>query len=441
VPLDADLALRLVNPLVREADELADVFAERRVEATLEWRNGEVVESRSVTTEGLAARWRRAGSERLASVSRVDEEGLREAVRELRTALGRDAPPLRAAAAPPSGAEVPPEFERWRKRFDSLFERHAPRHRFRTTVVEVTRHVVPARGTPAMHARRLVSLEGELTAASRRRDEIRRFSFHGPDSDALADELRAALVEAAESREPPLPCPDGSVDLVLAGGCAALLFHEVLSHPLEAGAVSPLSGLSEARVAVAELDVRDDATRLDLFGGYESDDEGVKPRPVKLLDAGRLAGRLTTRGSVRGSRDVSNGHGRRAEAGDPPLPRGSNLVVASGSATREDLMRRLGNGLWIDRLDGGSIELASGSFRLHFPRARRVRRGRFSDEFGPGILSGEVLPALKGIEAGLGREVRPYRALGWCARSGQVVPVQGESPDVLFRALEVRAAG
>jgi len=166
----------------------------------------------------------------------------------------------------------------------------------------------------------------------------------------------------------------------------------------------------------------------------------VRPRPVKLVDAGRLAGRLTSRASADGSgRETSNGHGRRAEPGDPPLPRGSNLVVSEGSATREEMSRRLGNGLWIEEFDGGSLDLASGSFRLLFPRARRVRRGRLAEELGAGTLAGEILPALRDVEPGLGREAHSYRGMGWCSRWGQVVAVQGASPDVLLRRLSVRA--
>jgi TldD protein len=121
------------------------------------------------------------------------------------------------------------------------------------------------------------------------------------------------------------------------------------------------------------------------------------------------------------------------------LPRGSNLVVSPGHATDEEMARRLGSGLWIEELAGGSVELSSGLFRLAFPRARRVRRGRLADEIGPGTLSGEILAALKGVESGLGRDVRPYRPLGWCARRGQVVPVGGAAPTVLVRRLAARA--
>jgi TldD protein len=301
----------------------------------------------------------------------------------------------------------------------------------------VERQVIPARGAAVSTTRRLLSTQGTLTAVSRRGDEVRSFSFHAPDAETTADELRAALARAAQAREAPAPLQEGETDVVLAGGCAAVFFHEILSHPLEAGQESPLSGLEQARLAVPELEVRDDPTRLDLFGGYEQDDEGVSPRPVKLLDAGRLGNRLTDRAHA--PRGSSNGHARRASPADGPLPRSSNVLVAPGHALADEMARRLSSGLWIDELEGGSVELASGRFRLHFPRARRVRRGRLADECGPGILAGEILPALKSIEAGLGREVRVYRALGFCARGGQVVPTQGAAPDVLVRRLSVRS--
>jgi hypothetical protein len=68
-----------------------------------------------------------------------------------------------------------------------------------------------------------------------------------------------------------------------------------------------------------------------------------------------------------------------------------------------------------------------------------VRRGRLADECGGGFLSGEILAVLSSIDPALGREQHPYRGLGWCARGGNVVPVQGSAPDVLVRRLRVRA--
>src|ERR1700693_219773 len=437
--LDPSTVAHWLQPLAKRPEKSAELVAGRRGEATIEWHDGEVREPRAMVAEGVSARWRGRGGERLAFLSRGDEEGAREAVRALQKDTGLSPLPVkpsRARPAPPTPADVASlDVERWTRRLTALFARHAPRHHFRCTLRDFARQVIPARGAASTFARRLLPREGSFTAASRRGDENREFSFHAPVGEATFEELRVALNHAGEPRETATPCGEGETDAVLGAGCAAMLFHEILSHPLEAGAESPLNGLEQARLAVAELDVRDDATRLDLFGGYERDDEGTEPRPVKLLDAGRLSGRLTDRAHGPGP---SNGHARRAGPEDAPLPRGSNILVAPGHSASEEMTRRLASGLWIDQIDGGSVELASGRFRLRFPRARRVRRSRMADECGPGVLSGEILTVLGSIDPGIGRDVRAYRTLGWCAHGGHVVPVGGAAPDVLVRRFSVR---
>ncbi|HKD11892.1 MAG TPA: metallopeptidase TldD-related protein [Thermoanaerobaculia bacterium] len=434
---DVERVAGWIDSLVKRPEDIADLFVETRRSVVTELSDGEVVAVRAQDEEGLSARLASAGRESLAFVSSASESGAREAVRSLQRALGRPPLPVKPDRGDENEEPGDLEVERWNKRLPALLARIAPRHRLRWSLTETARRVIPARAPAAASLRRLFSIEGTLIAASRRGDEVRAFNFHAPDAESTGEEVRAALHRAQQPRDAPAPCGDGETAVVLAGGCAALFFHEILSHPLEAGQESPLSGLEQARVSVPELDVRDDPLRLDLFGGYERDDEGTRPRGVKLLDGGRVAGRLTDR--AHGARPPSNGHARRAGPGDLPLPRGANVVVASGHATTDEMARRLSSGLWIEELDGGSIELASGRFRLKFPRARRVRRGRLADECGPGLLAGDILSALKAIDGGLGRDVHVYRALGFCARSGQIVPVQGAAPDVLVRRLAVRS--
>jgi predicted Zn-dependent protease len=434
--LDAASIARWLEPLARTPEDTVDVFAESRRETVLEIQDGALAAVSVRRERGVAARWSGEGRQTLVASSGGGDAEAREAVRHLRAALGRSPLPVRSGGTESDPEEESPAAPRWARRLPGLIARAAPRHRLQATISESRREIVPARGSAASFTRRLFSLEGTIVAASRAGDEPRPFAFHAPEADHLTDELKRALTAAVEPRERPVPCGDGEVDVVLAEGCAVVFLHEVLSHPLEAGAVSPLSALADARVAVAELDVRDDPTRLDLFGGYERDDEGTTPRAVRLLDGGRVAGRLTDRAHA-GPR--SSGHGRRGGAFDAPAPRGSNILVAPGHATTEEITRRLDNGLWIEQLTAASVELSSGQFRLRFPRARRVRRGRLADECGGGLLAGEILPALAAIEAGLGREVRPCRGLGWCARDGIVVPVGGAAPDVLLRRLRVRS--
>ncbi len=436
---DDDSILRWLEPLAGRDGDLAEVFGETLTETCMEWRDGEVREARVRREQGTSARWRRGPAEQFASVAGADDAAVREAVRALRASAGREPLPIRSArGAPADPAEMGfPAAERAARRLSAILARHAPRHAFTLRLRETERRIVATGRPPATATRRLLSLEGRFTAASRAGDEQRPFAFHAPMSDEALDELKTALAEAAAPRDRAVPVPAGEADAILAGGCSAVLFHEILAHPLEADAgVSPLRALPEARVAVSDLEVIDDARRLDLFGGYERDDEGTAPRPVKLVASGLVGSRLTDRAHAPAS--GSTGHGRRSGPAEPPLPRGANVVVSGGATDIEEMLRRLGNGIWIDEFLGGSVEIASGSYRLRFPRARRVRRGRFADELGPGLLSGELLPTLEAIEPAIGREVRAYRGLGWCARSGQVVPVGGAAPDLLIRRLGVR---
>ncbi len=430
---------RWLEPLASRKGEIAEVFGERLRELSLRWRDGEVREARARREEGASARRRHGEREDLVFVAGADEPALRQAVRALRSAAGRDPLPLRPSGRAGAAEEAAlPGTERWVRRLAAIFARHAPRHDFAFVIRETERRVVSPGRPPSTSVRRRLWLEGRFIAASRAGDEERLFSFHAPASDAADEDLGRLLAAAAAPRDAASPVPRGDTDVVLANGCAAVLFHEILGHPLEAGAIhSPLSALPEARVAVPDLDVLDDARRLDLFGGYDRDDEGTAPRPVRLVHAGRVGSRLTDR--AHGGASGSTGHGRRAGPPDPPLPRSSNIVVAAGAATPAELLRRLNNGIWIEEFGGGSVEVASGTFRLGFPRARRVRRGRFADELGPGILAGELLQALRGIEPALGRDVRICHSLGWCARDGQIVPAGGEAPEVLIRGLAARA--
>ena len=49
---------------MRPTKSCAEVFAERRREITVEWRDGDIREARESLTEGLSARWKGASGQR-----------------------------------------------------------------------------------------------------------------------------------------------------------------------------------------------------------------------------------------------------------------------------------------------------------------------------------------------------------------------------------------
>jgi predicted Zn-dependent protease len=105
--LDAATVARWLEPLAKRPEEIAEVFAERRREITVEWRDGEIREARASLTEGLSARWKGASGQRLAFVSRCDEEGARLAVRAVQKEAGLSPLPVKPSRAREESAARP----------------------------------------------------------------------------------------------------------------------------------------------------------------------------------------------------------------------------------------------------------------------------------------------------------------------------------------------
>ena len=77
----------------------------------------------------------------------------------------------------------------------------------------------------------------------------------------------------------------------------------------------------------------------DLNGWYEYDDEGVKARPVRVVENGTLKTFLMSRSPIKGF-SQSNGHGRK-QAGLEPVSRQSNLIVESSKQVPNAQLRRM----------------------------------------------------------------------------------------------------
>ncbi len=159
---------------------------------------------------------------------------------------------------------------------------------------------------------------------------------------ALAEKLDQLV--AAPPAEP-IICP-----AILSGRASAVFFHEIFGHRVEGHRQKDVSEgqtftkMLNQKVLPDFISVDFDATRkdyagVDLIGHYEYDDEGVKSRPVKLVDAGTLKTFLLSRSPV-GQFQHSNGHGRR-QPGFEVVSRQSNLIVESSKKVSSQQLRAL----------------------------------------------------------------------------------------------------
>ncbi len=151
-----------------------------------------------------------------------------------------------------------------------------------------------------------------------------------------------ALVNAPPAE--PIVCP-----AILSGRASAVFFHEIFGHRVEGHRQKDISEgqtftkMLGHKVLPDFISVDFDPTMrqykgTDLIGYYDYDDEGVKARPVKVVEDGVLKTFLLSRSPV-GEFHQSNGHGRR-QAGFEVVSRQSNLIVESSKQVSDHDLRQ-----------------------------------------------------------------------------------------------------
>jgi TldD protein len=159
---------------------------------------------------------------------------------------------------------------------------------------------------------------------------------------------------------------------ILSGRAAGVFFHEIFGHRVEGHRQKDESEGQTFTKSVGKpvlpefLSVVFDPTRKDfngiaLNGTYLYDDEGVKARPVSVVENGILKTFLMSRSPISGF-PQSNGHGRRAP-GAEVVSRQSNLFVESSKKVNDKELRNLliaevkrqnkPYGLFFDQVTGG----------------------------------------------------------------------------------------
>ena len=249
-------------------------------------------------------------------------------------------------------------------------------------------------------------------------------------------------VARGRARAQAAPCPSGALTIVLAPGSdAGVLFHELCGHPLEGDVVlrqaSYLATRRGERVAPEFVTVSDDPTAGTGGVAYSLDDEGTPARSADLLHGGRVAEPLMHRTSAAALGLEANGHGRRLDFRHLALPRMSHTVVRPHQGSLGSLCAGVADGLLVTYLTPRFIHLMSGDFCFHIPEARRIQDGVVGAHVKPGLLRGNALAALAGIQA-VGADVATFHGLKGCGKLDQGgLPVSFALPSVRLGPLHV----
>lgn len=231
----------------------------------------------------------------------------------------------------------------------------------------------------------------------------------------------------------------GVYDIVVDPDLGGTFFHEAVGHALEADHIREKNtclSLNED-VGNSNLTLYDDATLKDYWGSYTYDDEGIKSKPTLLIDKGKIVNFMNDISSffdVNGLKKSSNG--RRASPHELPIPRMSNTVVKRGDFSKEELIEKVKNGLFVSGFRGGAVEPITGVFSFKAGEAFLIEKGKITHSFRDVTLSGDLKKLLKNIN-GFGKTIENNFAGGFCGKKGQSVLVSEKVPHISVRGVNV----
>jgi TldD protein len=460
---EADLTA-VLRTAKRHGGHWAEVFVERRVTETIRLAGGGVAEVRSDLDAGAGIRVVTAGRAGYAHTNVLTRRALLDAAEAATSASGAGMPVTSAASAdlteravsrvqhairPPAEVTAPEKVAVMRRADAAARSISGSVRDVTATHVDVTQAVLIANtdGFIVRDDRVRTRLTCQVTV---RRDGSMATGFDGPglgggwelydgnEADDIGRRAAERALRALAGAEP----PGGRLPVVLGPSGGGLLLHEACGHGLEADGLVRASSVYArtvgAAVASPLVTAVDDPSLQSGFGSYAVDDEGTDSARTVLLDAGVQTGALDDRANRGTAADGFSANGRRESYAHPPLPRMSNTFILSGSSTSTDLLHSVRRGIYVVRLRGGDVNVATGEFAFTASESFLVEDGELVRPLLSLTLLGSAPTALASVE-GVADDLSLTQAL--CGKEGQWVPVSYGSPTLLIGGLTVTGGG
>jgi len=236
----------------------------------------------------------------------------------------------------------------------------------------------------------------------------------------------------------------GPIDLVLAPGDGAILFHEIAGHSLEADHIaqhrSPFwQAKAGDRVASETLTLSSGDPKDTFFGTITCDDEGEKHKAVDLVQQGRLSalmGDSFHRSEIDG---CHKGFARCSDYTQVPQPRMFGLFVRPGDMDPDEIISRIRRGVYAREFGPGNALLERDRFQFRIHSADLIEDGRITAPIGAVDVQGSIRDTLLNIR-NVGSDFRFDRGVSYCVKNRQAVHVRVGQPTVHIGQAEIRPA-
>ena len=224
----------------------------------------------------------------------------------------------------------------------------------------------------------------------------------------------------------------GEYTVVLDPILAGVFVHEAFGHLSEADFVYENDRMRQIMTlgtdfGSAELNVVDSAAVPDLRGSYKYDDEGVAATKTYLIREGKLVGRLHSKETAAKMNEEPTGNARAINYRHPPIVRMTNTYIESQSASFQDIISDIKEGVYAKNWYGGTTSMEM--FTFSAGEAYMIRNGQIAELLRPVVLTGNVFNTLKSIDA-IGDDLGMNQG-GGCGKGGQSpLPVTNGSPHI-----------
>jgi TldD protein len=266
----------------------------------------------------------------------------------------------------------------------------------------------------------------------------RDFSFY---TEEVINEVASKSVNNALKLFDAIQPPAGEMPVVLGPGITGILLHEAIGHGMEADfnrkKISTYSTMLGKKVAEPFVTIIDDGTNMNLAGSLNVDDEGTPGQKTILVENGILRSYMHDKISAKYYGVNPTGNGRRQDFQNYPVPRMRNTYMLGGDFTAEDVIREAGNGIYVENVANGEVEIGAGDFAFYVSQGRMIENGKLTAPIkdvnimgnGPKMLA-NIIMAANDMEMSRG-------GAGQCGKNGQGVPVSFGMPTCLVKSLTV----
>ena len=227
----------------------------------------------------------------------------------------------------------------------------------------------------------------------------------------------------------------GEYTVVLDPVLAGVFVHEAFGHLSESDFVYENDRLRQIMVlgkkfGSTELNIVDTAAIPGLRGSYKYDDEGVPATKTYLVREGELVGRLHSRETAAKMGEKPTGNARAINYRFPPIVRMTNTYIEPGSASFDEIIADIKEGVYAKNWFGGTTSMEM--FTFSAGEAYMIRHGKLAEPLRPVVLTGNVFTTLDNIDA-IGNDLEMNQG-GGCGKGGQMpLPVSNGSPHIRIR--------